>query len=193
MRKLGFWFTALGGIGAIALFFVRRTAWYLSESAAYMSETAEFIEAFFWTSVLTAVLGLLLLFISLLKKPKTDEADDEPYMDFYEEPYADADAADPGYDPAYAPAERPAPYLEYDPNTYPAPYSQPQEPIYPAADAAGKDTVIFTPEEWYIDSPQSPAAAQTQGKDWTCELCGCRNPDFSRICAVCGSARGSRL
>lgn len=193
MRKLGFWFACLGGAGTIALFFIRRMAWYASEASAYMSETAELIESTFWACILTAALGLLLLFISLFKKQKEDETDDEPYEEPYEEPYADPYPSDPYYDPAYAPAERPAPYLEYDPNTYPAPYPQPQEPVYPVQDAAGQETVIFTPEEWYAENPQSPAAVQPQEEDWTCELCGCRNPSFSRICAVCGSTRGSRL
>ncbi len=179
MRKLGFRFAAVGGLLAAVLFFVRRTAWYVSESAAYMSETAEFVESVFWAAILMLGVGLLLVLISLFKKPAAEDAEEEEelYEESYEEPYEES--YEEPYGEGYA-APYPAEPYDYDTEA-----DEPYIELYPDED-------LFAQTQRVPDVPD-PARNSTPEENWTCAICGCRNPDFSRICAVCGAARGSQL
>lgn len=229
MRKLGFWFAILGGAAAIALFFVRRTAWYASESVAYMSEMAELIESVFWSSVITAGVGLLLFLLSLLKRidepeedtePAEEELYAEPYAEPYADPYAEGYAApyvDPYADPyaeTYAPACTPsAPAYSASVPYPPAKAPDARLDAFHVAEQNLDDTNTDTEEDFDLsderlarllgetrilpdvtkraDAFHAPEALEPEPREkhWICAVCGCSNPDFSRICAVCGSSR----
>ena len=166
MRKTGLIFTLLGGSLGILLFFVRKTAWYVSAASYRLSELAEFVESAFWASILTLGLGLLLLLLSLRHRkelPQVYEDSADGDGDVYPEEAYD------GYVPD------PAMFADTEQRTFKDPWiPDPPEPEWIPGNGAGEDR----------------EAAQ---EDWICNICGCRNPAFSNICAVCGSFRGNRI
>lgn len=172
MRKTGLGFTLFGAVFGVLLFFVRRTQWYLAESASNLSETAEFIESAFWACLITFAVGIILLLLSL-RRPAQPAAEEAEYDEaFYEEP------------PAAAYAEEAAP-IAYD--TQPPKFEDPWRPDPPESvwkRPAGLDGATVRVPEVPKEKPQ---------ETWLCDICGCENPPFSNLCAVCGSARGSAL
>ena len=166
MRKTGLIFTLLGGTVGILTFLVRMTAWYASVSANHLSELAEFIESAFWAGVITLVTGLFLLLLSLRRKKEI-----QPEYDA-DEVYPEEDYSEDGY-----PEEDYVPDPELFDRSERTAFSDPWVPDPPDSVWKKDDTKVQEPVE----------------EDWVCEICGCRNPEFSRICAVCGSSRGNRI
>lgn len=197
MRKYGLVFTIFGGALGTILLFVRQTAWFRSASATNLSESAEFVEAAFWTGWIILALGLLMLLFSLRKKdePVQEEEvlsdDNAAYADEYAYP------AQPYEQPDYA--EQPA----FDNVNYAAP-----DDMEPCEDGSADDfrvpeDSVFRPpvresfrdvwEEDDIDATRRVPELSEQEGEWVCGICGCKNAQYDAVCAVCGSTRGSRL
>lgn len=199
MRKVGLCFIILGGVLGTVLFLVRQTDWYAVQTVSNLSEAAEFVESAFWASAVTLTVGLLVLLFSL-RRPKTSDGtpqtedgteSEQPYLDGgYDEQY------DGQYDGQYD-----EPYDEqYDGFVYPD-ADVPRTSVPYDFDAENEASPVICEE-----LPQTPAPCEdeptrrvptfydkTVEEDWICGICGCKNPAFSRICAVCGSAAGSSL
>ena len=65
MRKVDLICLISGVVLTVALFFARRTEWFLAEQARAMSDFAEMVESAFWAALVLAVFGLFLLLLSL--------------------------------------------------------------------------------------------------------------------------------
>lgn len=168
MRKTGLIFTLLGGTVGILTFLVRMTAWYASVSANHLSEFAEFIESAFWAGVITLVAGFFLLLLSL-RHPKQMPTE---YGTDTEEGYSEEEYSEDGYsEDGYVPE--------------PELFDRPERTAF-------KDPWVPDPADT-VRMPDGEKAQQAEQEDWVCAICGCRNPEFSRICAVCGSSRGNRI
>ena len=84
MRKLGIICAAVGLTLALALGFLRTTAWFAAERAQALSEPAEFVVSFFWAGVVLFVVGLILIVRSTYKSD--EEATFEDYLPQAEPP-----------------------------------------------------------------------------------------------------------
>lgn len=177
MRKTGFGLTVFGAVFGILLFFVRRSDWYLPIAASNLSETAEFIESSFWACIILFAVGVLLLLLSLRKPAEEQYAEEEPY----DEPAYDAPAYDGTADETYpAQATTAAAYSETQPHHFEDPWRPDPDAVWQRPSAM-RDETVRVPE------------LKAKKESWVCDICGCENPQFSGICAVCGSARGSKL
>lgn len=200
MRKSGFGCIVFGGACSLLLYLVRQGAWFRAKAATNLSEAAEFIESAFWAGLIVLGIGFVLLLLSLRKKveAQTEEDEQQDEYDSYvpqedavfgdDAPYAEQDYGNPyaeqDYDNSYAEQDYGNPYAEQDYDYFREgqDFDEPAAPREPVRDVWQEDS----------DTRRVPELPR-QEQGWVCEICGCRNPAYSGICAVCGSARGSSL
>lgn len=169
MRKIGLWFIIFGGSLGVILLLVRKSAWYISESASKISEPAEFIESAFYASIITGIVGGFLLLLSLRKKSKSVQmpAQEEAFDDGHGAAMRYNQAAHTTYPDVYAPAE----YTEAFVDTVQLPEQE----------------LEFWEQQPTLEATRRVPQANAEREGWTCALCGCRNPEYSSICALCGN------